>query len=182
MLQNSDIIINTKTKKNRNRRMRLNMEEFYIKEIAKTNIGISRTRAEEKNENGIIVKFISPKAISNNSIKAEEIEQIKVQKRIYETAKKTKKGDILIKTTTPFEIVLINEEYAGLMYNSFCINLTVENLKFSEKYIYAYLNTEFIKNKLQNRAKSYRTTPISKIDTKRETNYRSNYFLNQMYA
>ncbi|MCI8548880.1 MAG: restriction endonuclease subunit S, partial [Bacilli bacterium] len=144
--------------------MRLNMEEFYIKEIAKTNIGISRTRAEEKNENGIIVKFISPKAISNNSIKAEEIEQIKVQKRIYETAKKTKKGDILIKTTTPFEIVLINEEYAGLMYNSFCINLTVENLKFSEKYIYAYLNTEFIKNKLQNRAKSYRTTPISKID------------------
>lgn len=141
------------------------MKEVYLKEIAKINIGISITRAKErKYENGIKSKFISPKSISNNYIKHEEIEELEVRSTVYKTANKTKIGDILIKTTSPFDTVLIEKEDIGLMYNSFCINVTIVNKEFDKKYIFAYLNTEFIQNKLENKAKSYKTTPISKKD------------------
>ena len=141
------------------------MKEVYLKEILEINVGVSISRVKEKvYEGGIKAKFISPKSISNNFIKDEEIEEIKVRSATYQAIKKTKLGDILIKTTSPFDMVLIDKKHTGLIYNSFCINLNLKNIDFDSKYVFAYLNTEYIQKKLENKAKSYKTTPISKKD------------------
>lgn len=141
------------------------MEEVYLREISKINVGISISRAKEISyEDGIKSKFISPKSISNNSIKDKEIEEIEVRRVVYKATKKTNIGDILIKTTYPFNAVLIDKGHTELMYNSFCINVTIDSNDFDAKYIFALLNTKFIQNKLENKVRAYRTTPISKKD------------------
>ena len=140
------------------------MEKIKLKKETNMSIGIPITRIKEKTyEDGIEVGFITPKSINSNRIIDKEIEKLEISKQTYEV-RKTKKNDILIKTTSPFDIVLIDEEHEGLMYNSFCINITLKSNTFDAKYIFAYLNTNYVKNKLESKARSYKTTPMSKKD------------------
>lgn len=140
------------------------MEEKTIKEISNINIGLPITRLKKREyEDGIEVGFINPKAINNNRIIDQEIEKLEISSQTYQK-RKTKESNILIKTTTPFDIVLIDKEHENLMYNSFCINIVITDSIFDARYVFTYLNTKFIKDKLENKAKSYKTTPISKRD------------------
>lgn len=135
-----------------------------IKEISDMIIGIPITRIKERRyEDGIEIGFINPKSINNNRIIDEEIERLEISNKIYQS-RKTRENNILIKTTSPFDMVLIDKKHENLMYNSFCINITITDKMFDERYVFAYLNTRFIKEKLENKAKSYKTTPISKRD------------------
>ncbi len=140
------------------------MEEKYLKEMVQTNVGMSISRIKEKsNQEGIEQKIITPRAIQQNEIKDAELEIIKIENDDHKL-RKTKKGDIIVKTTSPFDVVLIDEQHEGLFYNSFCIDMTVSSEKLESTYLFAFLNSKWIRNKLENKVRSYRTTPISKKD------------------
>ncbi len=140
------------------------MEEKYLKEMVQTNVGMSISRIKEKsNQEGIEQKIITPRAIQQNEIKDAELEMIKIENDDHKL-RKTKKGDIIVKTTSPFDVVLIDEQHEGLFYNSFCIDMTVSSEELESTYLFAFLNSKWIHNKLENKVRSYRTTPISKKD------------------
>ncbi len=140
------------------------MEEKYLKEMVQTNVGMSISRIKEKeNQEGIEQKIITPRAIQQNEIKDAELEIIKIENDDHKL-RKTKKGDIIVKTTSPFDVVLIDEQHEGLFYNSFCIDMTVSSEELESTYLFAFLNSKWIRNKLENKVRSYRTTPISKKD------------------
>ncbi len=140
------------------------MEEKYLKEMVQTNVGMSISRIKEKeNQEGIEQKIITPRAIQQNEIKDAELEIIKIENDDHKL-RKTKKGDIIVKTTSPFDVVLIDEQHEGLFYNSFCIDMTVSSEELESTYLFAFLSSKWIRNKLENKVRSYRTTPISKKD------------------
>lgn len=140
------------------------MEEKCLKEIAQIKVGMSISRIKEKNSlNGVEQKIITPRAIQQNEIIDAELEIIKLEEDDHKL-RKTKKDDIILKTTSPFDVVLIDEEHEGLFYNSFCIDMTVCSKEIESTYLFAFLNTNWIRNKLENKARSYRTTPIARRD------------------
>ena len=127
------------------------MREIFLKDLAEISVGVSISRMRDKSlNNGNIEKYITPKSINKNSINDREIENIFVGDEVNKI-KRTKIDDILIKTTTPFDSVLIDEDHQGLIYNSFCINLTLKLDLVDSKYIYAILNTSYIRSKLEKR-------------------------------
>ncbi len=140
------------------------MEERYLKDIAQIKVGMSISRMKEKiSEVGIEQKVITPRAIQHNGIKDKELEIIKIKNDMI-NLRKTQKDDIILKTTSPFDIVLIDEKHEGLFYNSFCLDITVFSKEMESAYVFAVLNSKRIKDKLENKVKSFRTTPISKKD------------------
>ena len=140
------------------------MEEICLNKVAQISVGNANTRLKEKiYEDGIEIKFITPKSIKNNFIEDKEIEKMNLRREDIKI-RTTQENDIIVKTTTPFDVVFIDKKHEGLLYNSFCINITVDSEIMDSKFLFAFLNTKFIKNKLENKAKSYKTTPISKKD------------------
>ncbi len=146
--------------------MKKRMKEVILKEVASIGVGVSMSRIKEKDriyENSKEVRFINPKSICKNKIKDKEIEIVSIEQS-NDKVKMTQINDILVKTTSPFDAVLIDKKHEGLLYNSFCINITIQADLIDSSYVFAFLNTAFVRNKLEKRARSYKTTPISKKD------------------
>ena len=59
---------------------------------------------------------------------------------------------------------LSQEQLAEKAKVSFCIDMTVSSEELESTYLFAFLNSKWIRNKLENKVRSYRTTPISKKD------------------
>ena len=105
----------------------IKMEEICLNKVAQISVGNANTRLKEKiYEDGIEIKFITPKSIKNNFIEDKEIEKMNLRREDIKI-RTTQENDIIVKTTTPFDVVFIDKKHEGLLYNSFCINITVDS-------------------------------------------------------
>ena len=93
-------------------------------------------------ENGVEKRFaLLPKAICKGNIKTDELEEYKMKSKLDEK-KLTMLGDIIIKLSTPYEAVVITEEYVGLLVPSFCAILRCKTKEFDPYYIAAFINSK----------------------------------------
>ena len=93
------------------------------------------------------VKVLQPKAIGNGVIDDDCIEEIPVSKEI-DQDKLTRVGDVVIKLSTPYEAVVIDEQHNNLVIPSFCAVLRT-NAALNSYYICALLNSTYIKEQIK---------------------------------
>jgi restriction endonuclease S subunit len=145
--------------------MRLDQAADYI------NVGQIMTRVEAKIEAGEEgmgeVRVLLPKAVTSAGIHREELPVVQIKQSI-EERKFTRKGDIVIKLSTPYDAVYIGEEEAGLACTSFCgVIRGLDEQKLDPHFLTAYLNTSYVKEFLRLKAGST-TLPVVKIRDLRE--------------
>lgn len=91
-----------------------------------------------------------PKAISNGVVIREYLGKAELKQHL-DAEKVTKKGDIVIKLSTPYDCTYITEENEGLAVPSFCA--IIRGLDDSDvvdaKYFTAFLNTEYMREQLK---------------------------------
>lgn len=108
------------------------------------------TRLEDKNATeGAEIKVLIPKAINRGSIEHKSLGSL-IIKTEPDYKKLTKKGDIVIKLSTPYDACLITEEDEGLLVPSFCAILRAGEADFNMEFLLAYLNSEICSNQIKN--------------------------------
>lgn len=129
------------------------------------------SRVEAKVEVGDEVleerKVLIPKAIVSGRVMHSELGTVKLKKLI-EEERITKEGDIVLKLSTPYDAAYIEKEDEGLVIPSFCSVIRgIDSGKADSEFVTAYLNTEYVREKLK--AKVAGTTmPLIKLSDVKE--------------
>lgn len=108
----------------------------------------ARIEAKEKKYSLGKIKGIVPKAIKGGKILHEELNPIdyKVEpdeKRI------TRKGDIVLKLSSPYDAAVITEKDEGLLIPSFCIIIRNTGLYIDSEYLVAFFNSNAYLNQVK---------------------------------
>ncbi len=109
------------------------------------------SRAEDNKSKGEceLVNILSPKDISNG-ILADKINSSYLRKDRLNDKKFTKVGDIVLKLSTPYEAIMIDDKHANMLVSSFCaIIRKKDKLGINLKYLLAYLNSEFCRKEYE---------------------------------
>lgn len=89
-----------------------------------------------------------PRAIEDGAITHAYLSSFQALKSDYDDLKLTKKGDIVIKNSTPYNACFISEEDIGLFIPSFCILLENKDPNVDSYYLLAYLNSRKVRERL----------------------------------
>ena len=122
-----------------------------LDKLATINTGLvtARKQAKWKDENTIKYKSINLKVINDKGyIEDSLIEEFQATEKI-KPLYLTQSGDIIVRLTYPFTAVLIDELHKGLIIPSHFVIIRVNKEKLLPEYLYWLLNTEKIKQKLQ---------------------------------
>ena len=120
-------------------------------DIATITVGQILTRVElsKKETSELRYTVLHPKAISNGAIIDESLEEIISSKKIGED-KITKSGDVVIKLSTPYEAVVIDENHADLLIPSFCAVFR-SSTDINPYYLCALINSSYIRDKISSK-------------------------------
>ena len=106
------------------------------------------TRVISKNNDGTSVPVLMPKAINSRVILTNNLGEAILEKDV-KSDKYTRKGDVVIKLSTPYDAAYVMESEEGLLIPSFCAAIRITNNELmNAKYLTAYLNTSYVRNLL----------------------------------
>jgi len=122
-----------------------------LEEVATINTGLVTARKQAKlpNEKGIPYKVLNLKAINAKGyIEDKLIEEFNANEKIKHVYL-TQKDDIVVRLTTPFTAVLIDEMHLDLVIPSHFVVIRAERAKILPEYLYWLLNTDEVRQELQ---------------------------------
>ncbi|MBQ3782005.1 MAG: hypothetical protein II838_01010 [Lachnospiraceae bacterium] len=122
-----------------------------LAELANINTGLVTARKQAKRTDQEIIKYrtLNLKAICEKGyIDDKLVEEFEANERI-KPVYLTKVGDVVVRLTFPFTAVLIDGEHENLIIPSHFVVIRVEKEKLLPEYLYWLLNTERVKQELQ---------------------------------
>ena len=122
-----------------------------LDELATVKTGLVIARKQAKNPSDMIAKYrqLNLKAINSRGYIDEELlEEFLANERL-RAEYLTQPGDIVVRLTTPYTAVLIDETLSGLVIPSHFVIIRSNGKKIIPEYIYWLLNTEKVKSELQ---------------------------------
>lgn len=122
-----------------------------LESLATINTGLvtARKQAKEWEKGCKSYKTLNLKAINEKGyIDDDLIEEFRAIEEI-KTVYLTQMGDIVVRLTTPFTAVLIDEQHEGLIIPSHFVVIRANRKKILPEYLYWLLNTEQVKQELQ---------------------------------
>lgn len=140
------------------------MEEYMkteIKTIAKSFGGQIISRVEAKRDNEAVVgkvKLLIPKAITNSIVDHSNLAEINIKTEL-DKKKLTKKGDIILKLSQPYDAAYITEEDENLLVTSFCLILRDFDISVNPRYLLTVINSQVYREQAMNLT-SGATVPI----------------------
>lgn len=112
-------------------------------------------------------KVLVPKAITGGRVMHADLGTVKL-KKIVDDDRITRKGDIVLKLSTPYDAAYIEEADQGLVVPSFCAVIRgVDENQADAEFITAYLNTDYAREMLKSTVAGT-TMPMIKISDVRE--------------
>ena len=120
-----------------------------LESVASLSVGQILTRVATDENSEIQYRVLQPKAIGNGAIKDDDLNIVGFVKEV-DSEKFTRKGDVVIKLSTPYEAVVIDENHVGLVIPSFCAAIRVEK-DINPYYICALINSSYIKEQIKSR-------------------------------
>lgn len=124
-----------------------------LSEICSIQIGqsLSRTKVPgDSSEACCHVSVLMPKALGENGIAREELDEIAVS--FLNDKLLTCCDDVVMKLSTAYETVYITKEHCGLLVPSFCVLLRPRSRNVNMRYLAAYLNATNTRAKLKSLA------------------------------
>ena len=94
------------------------------------------------------INVLIPKAIENGEVIHSNLVENYLSSEI-DDKKITKKGDIILKLSTPYEACIIKKEDEGLAIPSFCAVLRELDNDYDPYFVLAYINSNYFKNQVQ---------------------------------
>lgn len=122
-----------------------------LDELATVKTGLVTARKQAKNPSDMIAKYrqLNLKAINSRGYIDEEfLEEFLANERL-RAEYLTQPGDIVVRLTTPYTAVLIDETLSGLVIPSHFVIIRSNGKKIIPEYLYWLLNTEKVKSELQ---------------------------------
>ena len=122
-----------------------------LESLATINTGLvtARKQAKEWEKSCKSYKTLNLKAINEKGyIDDDLIEEFRAIEEI-KTVYLTQRGDIVVRLTIPFTAVLIDEQHEGLIIPSHFVVIRANTKKILPEYLYWLLNTEQVKQELQ---------------------------------
>lgn len=115
----------------------------------KLSTGQIQARKEHKGADSPTFSYsvLVPRAIKDGTIDHSLLSSFEGLKSDYEDLKLTKKGDIVIKNSTPYDACIIEYGDDGLFIPSFCILLENEDPNVDSYYLLAFLNSKKVKER-----------------------------------
>ena len=121
-----------------------------LSDIVKTIYGgqiVQRITAREDEQSVLEMLVLVPKAINNGTLLRENLVLQKL-KSIPDSKRVTKKGDIVIKLSTPYDACYIDENNEGLLVPSYCAILNDFNEQCDCNYLLAYINSKLYRDQV----------------------------------
>ncbi len=125
---------------------------------------ISRVEAKDEVGDNVLEerKVLIPKAISNGRVNHSDLGIVKLKKSV-DAERITKKGDVVLKLSTPYDAAYIEEDDEGLVVPSFCCIIRIgKEAKINPEFLVAYLNTSYARGLLKAKVAGS-TMPMIKI-------------------
>lgn len=125
---------------------------------------ISRLEAKDEVGDNVLEerKVLIPKAISNGRVNHSDLGIVKLKKSV-DAERITKKGDVVLKLSTPYDAAYIEEDDEGLVVPSFCCIIRIgKEAKINPEFLVAYLNTSYARELLKAKVAGS-TMPMIKI-------------------
>ncbi len=122
-----------------------------LDELATVKTGLVTARKQAKNPSDMIAKYrqLNLKAINSRGYIDEEfLEEFLANERL-RAEYLTQPGDVVVRLTTPYTAVLIDEMLSGLVIPSHFVIIRSNGKKIIPEYLYWLLNTEKVKSELQ---------------------------------
>lgn len=129
---------------------------------------ISRVEAKEDIGDTVLEekKVLIPKAISAGRINHSDLGTVKIKKEV-DDGRITKRGDVIIKLSTPYDTAYIEECDEGLVVPSFCCIIRgIDGDKADAEFIAAYMNTDYIREQLKSKVAGTTMAMIKIADVK----------------
>mgnify|MGYP001288851424 FL=1 len=125
---------------------------------------ISRVEAKDEVGDNVLEerKVLIPKAISNGRVNHSDLGIVKLKKSV-DAERITKKGDVVLKLSTPYDAAYIEEDDEGLVVPSFCCIIRIgKEAKINPEFLVTYLNTSYARELLKAKVAGS-TMPMIKI-------------------
>lgn len=122
-----------------------------LDELATVKTGLVTARKQAKNPSDMIAKYrqLNLKAINSRGYIDEEFLEEFLANEQLRAEYLTQPGDIVVRLTTPYTAVLIDETLSRLVIPSHFVIIRSNGKKIIPEYLYWLLNTEKVKSELQ---------------------------------
>lgn len=121
-----------------------------LDDVVSVKTGLVLARKQAKHPSDVIAKYrqLNLKAIdSKGYIDENNLEEFCANERL-KAEYLTQPGDVIVRLTTPYTAVLIDEEFSGMVIPSHFIVIRTRGKKILPEYLYWLLNTEKVKSSL----------------------------------
>ena len=118
-----------------------------LDDLVSVKTGLVLARKQAKHPSEIIAKYrqLNLKAINSKGyIDADYLEEFCASERL-KAEYLTQPGDIIVRLTTPYTAVLVDEEFTGMVIPSHFVVIRTRGKKILPEYLYWLLNTEKVK-------------------------------------
>lgn len=131
-------------------KIRIGGKRLRLDDLVSVKTGLVLARKQAKHPSDVIAKYrqLNLKAIdSKGYIDENNLEEFCANERL-KAEYLTQPGDVIVRLTTPYTAVLIDEEFAGMVIPSHFIVIRTRGKKILPEYLYWLLNTEKVKSSL----------------------------------
>lgn len=131
-------------------RLRIGGKRLRLDDLVSVKTGLVLARKQAKHPSDVIAKYrqLNLKAIDSKGYIDENIlEEFCANERL-KAEYLTQPGDVIVRLTTPYTAVLIDEEFAGMVIPSHFIVIRTRGKKILPEYLYWLLNTDKVKSSL----------------------------------
>ena len=125
-----------------------------LQDLASVRSGLVLSRKQSKEPVGYPYRSINLRAIqSDASINLSEVDVYQA-KELLKSEYLSQKGDIIVRLTTPYTAVLIDETTAGMVISSNFVVIRIESQAILPEYLFWLLNTQSVKHDISENATS----------------------------
>lgn len=131
-------------------KIRIGGKRLRLDDLVSVKTGLVLARKQAKHPSDVIAKYrqLNLKAIdSKGYIDENNLEEFCANERL-KAEYLTQPGDVIVRLTTPYTAVLIDEEFAGMVIPSHFIVIRTRGKKILPEYLFWLLNTEKVKSSL----------------------------------
>ena len=125
-----------------------------LQDLASVRSGLVLSRKQSKEPVGYPYRSINLRAIqSDASINLSEVDVYQAKEPL-KSEYLSQKGDIIVRLTTPYTAVLIDETTAGMVISSNFVVIRIESQAILPEYLFWLLNTQSVKHDIYENATS----------------------------
>lgn len=131
-------------------KIKIGGKRLRLDDLVSVKTGLVLARKQAKHPSDVIAKYrqLNLKAIdSKGYIDENNLEEFCANERL-KAEYLTQPGDVIVRLTTPYTAVLIDEEFAGMVIPSHFIVIRTRGKKILPEYLYWLLNTDKVKSSL----------------------------------